>query len=88
MGAVYGLLILAGFYPLWRAWRSARGSMARHALAWGFAAWAGWAMALWLRWPALHWLAYDVLLWRAVTDWLADEWPFERVAYAERAHGA
>ena len=26
----------------------------------------------------------DVLLWRAVTDWLADEWPFERVAYAER----
>jgi len=27
----------------------------------------------------------DVQLWRAVTDWLADEWPFERVAYAERA---
>jgi hypothetical protein len=27
----------------------------------------------------------DVPLWRAVTDWLADEWPFERVAYAERA---
>jgi hypothetical protein len=26
----------------------------------------------------------DVPLWRAVTDWLADEWPFERVAYAER----
>jgi hypothetical protein len=23
-------------------------------------------------------------LWRAVTDWLADTWPFERVAYAER----
>jgi RimJ/RimL family protein N-acetyltransferase len=30
----------------------------------------------------------DVQLWRAVTDWLADEWPFERVAYAERAGGA
>jgi hypothetical protein len=30
----------------------------------------------------------DVQLWRAVTDWLADEWPFERVAYAERADGA
>jgi hypothetical protein len=29
----------------------------------------------------------DVQLWRAVTDWLADEWPFERVAYAERADG-
>jgi RimJ/RimL family protein N-acetyltransferase len=26
----------------------------------------------------------DVELWRAVTDWLADAWPFERVAYAER----
>jgi len=26
----------------------------------------------------------DVQLWLAVTDWLADEWPFERVAYAER----
>jgi hypothetical protein len=30
----------------------------------------------------------DVQLWRAVTDWLADEWPFERVAYAERADRA
>ncbi len=29
----------------------------------------------------------DVELWRAVTDWLAAEWPFERVAYAGRAHG-
>ena len=26
----------------------------------------------------------DVPLWRAVTDWLADEWPFENAAYAER----
>ena len=26
----------------------------------------------------------DVELWRAVSDWLANEWPFERVAYAER----
>jgi hypothetical protein len=30
----------------------------------------------------------DLQLWRAVTDWLADEWPFERVAYAERARDA
>jgi hypothetical protein len=30
----------------------------------------------------------DVQLWRAVTAWLADDWPFDRVAYAERAHGA
>jgi hypothetical protein len=27
----------------------------------------------------------DGKLWRAVTAWLADGWPFERVAYAERA---
>ena len=26
----------------------------------------------------------DIELWRAVTDWLADEWPFEGVAYADR----
>ena len=26
----------------------------------------------------------DLPLWRAVTDWLADEWPFERVDYAAR----
>jgi len=30
----------------------------------------------------------DVQLWRAVTDWLAEEWPFKRVAYAERDHNA
>jgi hypothetical protein len=26
----------------------------------------------------------DVELWRAVTDWLEDEWPFDRVTYAAR----
>jgi hypothetical protein len=26
----------------------------------------------------------DVPLWRAVSDWLADDWPFESIAYAER----
>jgi hypothetical protein len=30
----------------------------------------------------------DVQLWRAVTNWLADGWAFERVAYADRAHDA
>jgi hypothetical protein len=30
----------------------------------------------------------DLQLWRAMTDWLADEWPFERVAYAERTDDA
>jgi hypothetical protein len=27
----------------------------------------------------------DVPLWRAVSDWLAADWPFERAAYAPRA---
>jgi len=27
----------------------------------------------------------DAPLWRAVTDWLADDWPFEHAAYDERA---
>ena len=27
----------------------------------------------------------DAPLWQAVSDWLADEWPFERPAYAARA---
>jgi hypothetical protein len=27
----------------------------------------------------------DVELWRSVTAWLAQDWPFERVSYAERA---
>jgi hypothetical protein len=30
----------------------------------------------------------DVPLWRAVSDWLAAEWPFQRVDYAERVHDA
>jgi hypothetical protein len=30
----------------------------------------------------------DVELWRAVRDWLAQDWPFERTAYAERPDAA
>lgn len=30
----------------------------------------------------------DIPLWRAVTDWLEDDWPFERVAYAARPASA
>lgn len=29
----------------------------------------------------------DVPLWRALTEWLAADWPFARVAYADRAAG-
>ena len=28
----------------------------------------------------------DAPLWQAVSDWLAEEWPFERVDYAERSN--
>ncbi|MFL5952358.1 MAG: GNAT family N-acetyltransferase [Gaiellaceae bacterium] len=27
----------------------------------------------------------DAELWRAVSDWLADSWPFERISYAPRS---
>jgi RimJ/RimL family protein N-acetyltransferase len=38
-----------------------------------------------LSWVRASSAELDVYLWRAVTDWLAAEWPFERVAYADRA---
>jgi hypothetical protein len=41
-----------------------------------------------LSWVRASRAGLDVPLWRAVSDWLAAEWPFERVAYAERVEGA
>jgi hypothetical protein len=37
-----------------------------------------------LSWVRANRSELDVELWRAVTKWLADEWSFERVVYAER----
>jgi RimJ/RimL family protein N-acetyltransferase len=37
-----------------------------------------------LSWVRASRAELDAPLWRAVTDWLADEWPFERVEYADR----
>jgi hypothetical protein len=37
-----------------------------------------------LSWVRASRAQLDAPLWRAVTDWLADDWPFERVGYAER----
>jgi hypothetical protein len=37
-----------------------------------------------LSWVTASRSELDVELWRAVSTWLADEWPFERVAFAER----
>jgi hypothetical protein len=40
-----------------------------------------------LSWVTASRAELDVELWRAVTDWLANDWPFEHVAYARRADG-
>jgi len=37
-----------------------------------------------LSWVRASRAELDAPLWQAVTDWLAADWPFERVAYAER----
>jgi len=37
-----------------------------------------------LSWVRASRVELDVELWRAVTTWLAEEWPFDSVAYAER----
>jgi len=37
-----------------------------------------------LSWVRASRAELDAPLWRAVSDWLATEWPFERPAYAER----
>ena len=37
-----------------------------------------------LSWVRASRAELDVPLWRAVSDWLEADWPFERVAYAER----
>jgi hypothetical protein len=37
-----------------------------------------------LSWVRASRAELDAPLWRAVTTWLADDWPFERVNYAER----
>jgi hypothetical protein len=38
-----------------------------------------------LSWVRASRAELDAPLWRAVSDWLEAEWPFERVAYAERS---
>jgi hypothetical protein len=38
-----------------------------------------------LSWVRASRAELDAALWQAVSRWLADEWPFERVAYAARA---
>lgn len=46
MGWVYGALLVAGIWPLVRAWRRCAGTSLEHAIFWLGAAWAGWALPL------------------------------------------
>ena len=38
-----------------------------------------------LSWVRASRAELDEPLWRTVSDWLADDWPFEHVSYAERS---
>lgn len=57
MGGLWGLILLSGFYPLWRAWQAAAGSTLRHPLAWAGCAWAAWCLAGGFDVAGLHYLA-------------------------------
>jgi hypothetical protein len=46
MQILFPLLIIAGFYPLVRAWRAQRRTSLQHAVVWAGAAWAAWGLAL------------------------------------------
>jgi hypothetical protein len=42
---VWGLLLLGGYYPFYRAWLGAAGTTLRHAITWGSLAWTAWCAA-------------------------------------------
>lgn len=46
MRILFSFLIVAGLYPLLRAWRAQRQSSLAHAVVWAGAAWLGWGVAL------------------------------------------
>jgi hypothetical protein len=55
---MWGLIVASGFYPLYCAWRGARGTPLRHAVTWGALAWAWWCSAALLGGsPPLRYLA-------------------------------
>jgi hypothetical protein len=51
MHALYGLLILTGAWPLWRAWRGNRRTTLLQAVNWAAAAWLAWLGAVALGGP-------------------------------------
>jgi hypothetical protein len=58
------LLLLGGFYPLWRGWQAVRGTPLPWAVAWAVLAWGGWLTAAgvgWLRGSAADSCGYVAL---------------------------
>jgi hypothetical protein len=45
MQLAYSILLATACYPLWKAWRTNRGTALAHAVCWGWAAWLGWLLA-------------------------------------------
>ena len=51
MQIVFSLLLVAGFYPFYRAWQANKRTTLIHAIAWAFLAWLAWGAALILGQP-------------------------------------
>jgi hypothetical protein len=47
MSTVWGLFLLSGFYPVYRAWRGTTGNTLRYAVLWAALAWGVWCLAAW-----------------------------------------
>jgi hypothetical protein len=46
VSATWGILLVSGFYPLYRAWRGTAGTTLRHAVVWACLAWGAWCAAI------------------------------------------
>jgi hypothetical protein len=57
VSTTWGLLLLGGFYPIYRAWRGSTGTTLRHAVVWSAMAWGSWCAAVLLGGTSLHYLA-------------------------------
>lgn len=57
MNVVWGVSLVCGFYPFYRAWRGSRGWTLCHAVVWGALAWTAWCAAVFLDSETIHYLA-------------------------------
>jgi hypothetical protein len=53
----WGLFLVGGFYPFYRAWRGTSGITLRHAILWGGLAWIAWCIAVLTRSTSGQYLA-------------------------------